>query len=348
MTTQSKRLNAITCFAREEQKFLISNYSLNINIHEIPIEIFNKKKKFFLIIIFFYLIKIFKQKNIEFVLIFGEKEFHNIFLILVSKLLKVKVICFQWAISFENKGYKYLHSKIKNRTSINSQSYLGQLRELFLRTIFMLFLIKYKKCIYFGDGMSDYLITFGPHWKNKFKKENVLSENKFINGYFPKKYIVKNFIKQKVLLILGAGNEIYSDSIKLQDWLNYLEDLNVIKDELTVRLHPKSCIGIKNVLKDKGIDVSCNTLSVDLSSAKLVFLDRSTILLDCIKNDIPFAFYKYKPNLFINLNDMILENRLIDQINSFICKNKYHYVGDKSIAHNNLSNIIKNNIPMNI
>ena len=156
-----------------------------------------------------------------------------------------------------------------------------------------------------ASGLAKYLVTLGPYWSEKFKQEGI-SPNKIITGFFPFQYReFKIEGAQSVLVILGAGQEIYQHSVQLKDWVKFLDRCGIDRANIVVRPHPKTSEKNLNDIVKFGLTVKKDQdLDAQIHKSSAVCLDRSTVMLRCVQMNKPIIFYEDLPEAFLDISEM--------------------------------------------
>lgn len=243
-----------------------------------------------------------RRENVAAVVTFGEHDSEYCVLLAAAKSAGIKSVSLQWAVSFPKAAYKKLHRSQK-KSKINDQlSLLGRVKAWLTRARYQFFGLDFFGSTYLGDGLADYLIAMGPFWSDKFKKEHPSLPRKFVDGcYVPIADLPASCEEKKyVLLILGAGIEIYNNQVSFKDWIHFLAQRGVSKEDLLVRPHPKTNASLINQISMAGFRVSSGQLAEDLNACVCVCLERSSVLLDAAYWNLPIVLFDSLSCEFVN------------------------------------------------
>ena len=343
-------MNILYYAKRAEQRELLSSYELKYDYNFIEY-VFEKELEnlgFFQRLTLLRDIKTFCADNsVNAIWVFGEMDTEFVLLLSAGKSMNLVTFCLQWAISFKKTGYDILHKNIINSNINLNKKLLGKLKFLLKQTIYKALGYDYRSAIYLGDGLAKYLVTLGPYWSEKFKQEGI-SPEKIITGFFPRPYHnIKIEDAQSVLVILGAGQEIYQNSVQLQDWVQFLERCGVDRADIVVRPHPKTSEKNFNDIVKFGLTVKQDKdLDTQIHESSAVCLDRSTVMLRCVQMNKPIIFYENLPEAFLDISKMgfrLLNSTSQDAARRYYAIHKEWIVGSETKAVTAIKDVLERN-----
>lgn len=286
-----------------------------------------------------------RTRGIDAIWVFGEMDTEFVLLLSAGTSLNINTFCFQWAISFKKTGYDLLHKTVKNSNIQLTKTAFGRAKLQAKYWFYRLLGYDYRPAIYLGDGLSRYLVTMGPYWSQKFEAEGI-PRDKIMTGFYPDiGNDQKQSAAQSILIILGAGDEIYKHSVQLDDWMAYLERCGLDKNKVVVRPHPKTSKKNYDKIIDAGLCVqSDKSLNEQIDDSVAVCLDRSTVMLRCIQLDKPIIFFENLPELFLDVKEMGFQ-QMDAQYGSYCyrAKDKEWLVGSHQRAVRTIKDILETN-----
>ena len=343
-------MNILYYTKRAEQRELLAVYKQNYSYNFIEYTFENKPENLNFIQRLRLLREIKKfcaDNSVDAIWVFGEMDAEFVLLLSAGKSMNLVTLCFQWAISFKKTGYDILHKNIANSNINLNKKLLGKAKLLLKQVIYKTLGYDYRAAIYLGDGLAKYLVTLGPYWSEKFKQEGI-SPNKIITGFFPFQY--RDFKiegAQSVLVILGAGQEIYQHSIQLKDWVQFLDRCRVDRANIVVRPHPKTSKKNFNDIVKFGLTVKKDqNLDTQIHESSAVCLDRSTVMLRCVQMNKPIIFYEDLPEAFLDISKMgfrLLPPTKQDAARRYYASDKEWLVGSEEKAMKTIKDVLERN-----
>ena len=342
-------MKVVFCTKRSEQERFIDFYRSKTGFEFIDVVsiIGDLRRPSFFKIVFSILRtrKYLRRENVAAVVTFGEHDSEYCILLAAARSAGIRSISIQWAISFPKAAYIKLHRSQK-KSKINDQlSFLGRVKSWLTRARYQCFGLDYYGSTYLGDGLADYLIAMGPFWSDKFKTEHPSLPRKFVDGcYVPIADIPASCEEKKyVLLILGAGVEIYNNQVGFKDWVHFLAQRGVSKADLLVRPHPKTNPNLINQISMAGFRISSDQLAEDLNACVCVCLERSSVLLDATYWNLPIVLFDSLSCEFVNYSKLGLREVELDdfpQLPTVVISERARLLGSTERAIQNFSELL--------